>query len=50
MLEVESVCRWDIESFVDLCSEVVSFVTTLIEKCPCLSSNPIGQSYSWYCF
>ena len=32
MLKVESVFTWDIESFVDLCFDVVSFVTTLTEK------------------
>ena len=32
MLIVESVFTWDIESFVDLCFDVVSFVTTLTEK------------------
>ena len=30
MLIVESVFTWDIEGFVDLCFDVVSFVTTLI--------------------
>ena len=32
MLVVESVFTWDIESFVDLCFDVVSFVTALTEK------------------
>ena len=32
MLVVESVFTWGIESFVDLCFDVVSFVTSLIEK------------------
>ena len=32
VLIVESVFTWDIESFVDLCFDVVSFVTTLTEK------------------
>ena len=29
MLVVESVFTWDIESFVDLCFDVVSFVTAV---------------------
>ena len=32
MLVVESVFTWDIESFVNLCFDVVSFVTSLTEK------------------
>ena len=32
MLVEESVFTWDIESFVDLCFDIVSFVTTLTEK------------------
>ena len=32
VLVVESVFTWDIESFVDLCFDVVSFVTALTEK------------------
>ena len=32
LLVVESVFTWDIESFVDLCFDVVSFVTVLTEK------------------
>ena len=32
MLVVESVFTWDIESFADLCFDVVSFATALIEK------------------
>ena len=32
MLLIESVFMWDIESFVDLCFDVVSFVTALTEK------------------
>ena len=32
MLVAESVFTWDIESFVDLCFDVVSFVTALTEK------------------
>ena len=32
VLIVESVFTWDIESFVDLCFDVVSFVTALTEK------------------
>ena len=32
VLVVESVFTWDIESFVDLCFDAVSFVTTLKEK------------------
>ena len=32
MLVVESVFTWDIESFVDFCFDIVSFVTALTEK------------------
>ena len=32
MLVVESVFTWDIESFVDLCFAIASFVTALTEK------------------
>ena len=32
MLVVESVFTWDIESFVDLCFDAVSFVTALTAK------------------
>ena len=32
MLVVESVFTWYIESFVDLCFDIVSFVTALTEK------------------
>ena len=32
VLVVETVFTWDIESFVDLCFDVVSFVTALTEK------------------
>ena len=32
MLVVESAFTWDIESFVDLCFDMVSFVTVLTEK------------------
>ena len=32
MLVVESVFTWDLESFVDLCFDIVSFVTALTEK------------------
>ena len=32
MLVVQSIFTWDIESFVDLYFEVVSFVTALTEK------------------
>ena len=32
MLVIESVFTWDIEDFVDLCFEVVSFVTLLTEE------------------
>ena len=32
MLAAESVFTWDIESFVDLCFDVVSFVTALTKK------------------
>ena len=32
VLLVESVFTWDIESFVGLCFDVVSFVTALAEK------------------
>ena len=32
VLVVESVFMWNIESFVDLCFDVVSFVTVLTEK------------------
>ena len=32
VLVVESVFTWEIESFVDLCFDVVSFVTALTEK------------------
>ena len=34
MLVAESVFTWDIESFVDSCFDVVSFVTALTEKFP----------------
>ena len=32
VLVVESVFTWDVESFVDLCFDVVSFLTALTEK------------------
>ena len=32
MLVVESLFTWDIESFVDLCFDVVSFVTALTKN------------------
>ena len=44
VLVAESVFMWDIESFVDLSFDVVSFVNTLTESLvPCLKLSSVEQ-------